>query len=204
MAPDSGHGAPLGRPSRTQAEEAVRTLLRWTGDDPSREGLVGTPDRVLRAYDEFFAGYKEDPMKVLERTFEETADYDEMILVRDIRLESHCEHHMVPIVGRAHVGYLPAGRVVGISKLARVVDIFAKRLQIQERLTTEIADTIDHVLRPRGVAVVIEATHMCMSTRGIHKTTSSTVTSRMLGGFRTDPTTRREFLTMIGRGGDSA
>ena len=181
----------------------MRTLLRWAGDDPSREGLVGTPDRVLRAYGEFFAGYGEDPVSVLERTFEETADYDEMIVVRDIRLESHCEHHIVPIVGKAHVGYLPAGRVVGISKLARVVDIFAKRLQIQERLTTEIADAIDHVLRPRGVAVVIEATHMCMSTRGIHKTESSTVTSRMLGGFRTDPTTRREFLTMISRGRDS-
>ena len=181
----------------------MRILLRWAGDDPSREGLVGTPDRVLRAYAEFFAGYSEDPVAVLERTFEETADYDEMIVVRDIRPESHCEHHIVPIIGKAHVGYLPAGRVVGISKLARVVDIFAKRLQIQERLTTEIGDAIDHVLRPRGVAVVIEATHMCMSTRGIHKTASSTVTSRMLGGFRTDPTTRREFLTMIGRGGDS-
>ena len=203
MAPDTGDSAPLIRPSRAQAEEAVRTLLRWAGDDPSREGLVGTPDRVLRAYGEFFAGYEENPVSVLERTFEETADYDEMIVVRDIRLESHCEHHIVPIIGRAHVGYLPAGRVVGISKLARVVDIFAKRLQIQERLTTEIGDAIDHVLRPRGVAVVIEATHMCMSTRGIHKTESSTVTSRMLGGFRTDPTTRREFLTMIGRGRDS-
>ncbi len=203
MAPDSGHSAPPVRPSRAQAEEAVRTLLRWAGDDPAREGLVGTPDRVLRAYREFFAGYEEDPVTVLERTFEETADYDEMILVRDIRLESHCEHHIVPILGKAHVGYLPAGRVVGISKLARVVDIFAKRLQIQERLTTQIADAIDHVLKPRGVAVVIEATHMCMSTRGIHKTASSTVTSRMLGSFRSDPTTRREFLTMIGRGGDS-
>ena len=191
------------RPDRAEAERAVRTLLQWAGDDPDREGLRGTPDRVLRAYGEFFAGYREDPIKVLERTFEETADYDEMIVVRDIRLESHCEHHMVPIIGKAHVGYLPAGRVVGISKLARVVDIFAKRLQIQEKLTAEVADTIDRVLQPRGVAVVIEATHMCMAMRGIHKTSSSTVTSRMLGGFRTDPTTRREFLTMIGRGGDS-
>ncbi len=203
MAPDSGHGAPPDRPSRVEAEAAVRTLLRWAGDDPAREGLHGTPDRVLRAYREFFAGYEEDPVTVLERTFEETADYDEMIVVRDIRLESHCEHHMVPILGKAHVGYLPAGRVVGISKLARVVDIFAKRLQIQEKLTAQVADTIDRVLKPRGVAVVIEATHMCMAMRGIHKTSSSTVTSRMLGGFRTDPTTRREFLTMIGRGGDS-
>ena len=181
----------------------MRTLLRWAGDDPAREGLRGTPDRVLRAYREFFAGYEEDPVMVLERTFEETADYDEMIVVRDIRLESHCEHHIVPILGKAHVGYLPAGRVVGISKLARVVDIFAKRLQIQEKLTAQVADTIDRVLKPRGVAVVVEATHMCMATRGIHKASSSTVTSRMLGGFRTDPTTRREFLTMIGRGGDS-
>ena len=196
-------GDPPSRPSRAEAEEAVRTLLRWAGDDPDREGLRGTPDRVLRAYGEFFAGYADDPVKVLERTFEETADYDEMIVVRDIRLESHCEHHIVPIVGKAHVGYLPAGRVVGISKLARVVDIFAKRLQIQEKLTAEVADAIDGVLKPRGVAVVIEATHMCMSTRGIHKTESSTVTSRMLGGFRTDPTTRREFLTMISRGRDS-
>ena len=192
-----------GRPSRAEAEEAVRTLLRWAGDDPEREGLVGTPDRVLRAYGEFFAGYNEDPVSVLERTFEETADYDEMIVVRDIRLESHCEHHVVPILGKAHVGYLPAGRVVGISKLARIVEIFARRLQIQERLTAEIADTIDQVLQPRGVAVVIEATHMCMATRGIHKTESSTVTSRMLGGFRSDPTTRREFLTMIAGGRDS-
>lgn len=189
------------RPSRAEAEAAVRTLLRWAGDDPGREGLVGTPDRVLRAYDEFFAGYHDDPVEILTRTFEETAEYDEMIVVRDIRLESHCEHHVVPILGVAHVGYLPAGRVVGISKLARVVDIFAKRLQIQERLTAQVADTIDQVLRPRGVAVVIEAAHMCMATRGIRKAASSTVTSRMLGGFRTDPTTRREFLTMIGRGG---
>ena len=196
-------GDPPSRPDRAEAERAVRILLQWAGDDPDREGLRGTPDRVLRAYGEFFAGYREDPVKVLERTFEETADYDEMIVVRDIRLESHCEHHMVPIIGKAHVGYLPAGRVIGISKLARVVDIFAKRLQIQEKLTTEVADTIDRVLQPRGVAVVIEATHMCMAMRGIHKTSSSTVTSRMLGGFRTDPTTRREFLTMIGRGGDS-
>jgi len=200
------HDAPAGppaRPDRAEAEEAVRTLLRWAGDDPDREGLIGTPDRVLRAYGEFFSGYTEDPVQVLERTFEETAQYDEMIVVRDIRLESHCEHHIVPIVGKAHVGSLPAGRVVGISKLARVVEIFAKRLQIQERLTAEVADTIDRVLQPRGVAVVMEASHMCMATRGIHKAASTTVTSRMLGGFRTDPTTRREFLTMIGRGSDS-
>ena len=188
------------RPSRAEAEEAVRTLLRWTGDDPAREGLVDTPGRVARAYEEFFAGYEVDPVALLERTFEETDGYDEIVLLRDIRLESHCEHHMVPILGRAHVAYLPHRRVVGISKLARVVDAYAHRLQIQEKLTAQIANTIQQVLEPRGVAVVIEAAHQCMTTRGVHKPGVTMVTSRMLGAFRDDPTTRREVLSMIGIG----
>jgi GTP cyclohydrolase I len=192
-----------GRPTREAAEEAVRTLLLWAGDDPTREGLVGTPDRVVRAYEEFFAGYDLDPVMMLERTFEETDGYDEIVLLRDIRLESHCEHHMVPIIGRAHVAYLPHRRVVGISKLARVVEAYAKRLQIQEKLTAQIANTIQEVLQPRGVAVVIEAAHQCMTTRGIHKPGVTMVTSRMLGAFRDDPTTRREFLAMIGTRGTS-
>jgi GTP cyclohydrolase I len=188
------------RPSRAEAEEAVRTLLRWAGDDPAREGLVDTPGRVARAYEEFFAGYEVDPVALLERTFEETDGYDEIVLLRDIRLESHCEHHMVPILGRAHVAYLPHRRVVGISKLARVVDAYAHRLQIQEKLTAQIANTIQQVLEPRGVAVVIEAAHQCMTTRGVHKPGVTMVTSRMLGAFRDDPTTRREVLSMIGIG----
>jgi GTP cyclohydrolase IA len=191
------------RPTRQEAEAAVRTLLRWAGDDPAREGLVGTPDRVVRAYEEFFAGYELDPVAMLERTFEETDGYDEIVLLRDIRLESHCEHHMVPIIGRAHVAYLPHRRVVGISKLARVVEAYAKRLQIQEKLTAQIANTIQEVLQPRGVAVVIEAAHQCMTTRGVHKPGVTMVTSRMLGAFRDDPTTRREFLAMIGTRGTS-
>jgi GTP cyclohydrolase I len=191
------------RPTREEAEAAVRTLLRWTGDDPTREGLVGTPDRVVRSYEEFFAGYDLDPVAMLERTFEETDGYDEIVLLRDIRLESHCEHHMVPIIGRAHVAYLPHRRVVGISKLARVVEAYAKRLQIQEKMTAQIANTIQEVLQPRGVAVVIEAAHQCMTTRGIHKPGVTMVTSRMLGAFRDDPTTRREFLAMIGTRGTS-
>ena len=191
------------RPSREEAEEAVRTLLLWAGDDPSREGLVDTPARVARAYEEFFAGYEVDPVALLERTFEETDGYDEIVLLRDIRLESHCEHHMVPIIGRAHVAYLPHRRVVGISKLARIVEAYAKRLQIQEKLTAQIANTIQQVLEPRGVAVVIEAAHQCMTTRGIHKPGVTMVTSRMLGAFRDDPTTRREFLAMIGSRGTS-
>jgi GTP cyclohydrolase I len=191
------------RPTREAAEDAVRTLLRWAGDDPAREGLVGTPDRVVRAYEEFFAGYDLDPVVMLERTFEETDGYDEIVLLRDIRMESHCEHHMVPIIGRAHVAYLPHRRVVGISKLARVVEAYAKRLQIQEKLTAQIANTIQEVLQPRGVAVVIEAAHQCMTTRGIHKPGVTMVTSRMLGAFRDDPTTRREFLAMIGTRGTS-
>jgi GTP cyclohydrolase IA len=188
------------RPTREEAEEAVRTLLRWAGDDPSREGLIDTPGRVARSYEEFFAGYAIDPVALLERTFEETDGYDEIVLLRDIRLESHCEHHMVPIIGRAHVAYLPHRRVVGISKLARVVDAYASRLQIQEKLTAQIANTIQQVLEPRGVAVVIEAAHQCMTTRGVHKPGVTMVTSRMLGAFRDDPTTRREVLAMIGSG----
>ncbi len=186
------------RPSREEAEQAVRTLLRWAGDDPTREGLVGTPDRVVRSYDEFFAGYTIDPVDLLQRTFEETDGYDEMVILRDIRVESYCEHHMVPIIGKAHVAYLPKHRVVGISKLARVVEAYAKRLQIQEKMTAQIANTINEVLQPEGVAVVVEAQHQCMTTRGIHKPGVSMVTSRMLGAFRNDPSTRREFLTMIG------
>ncbi len=186
-----------GRPTREEAEAAVRTLIRWAGDDPTREGLLETPARVVRSYDEFFAGYELDPEEVLTKTFEETGGYDEMVLVRDIELESHCEHHMVPINGKAHVAYIPNNRVVGISKLARVVEIFAKRLQIQEKMTVDIATTIDRVLQPQGVAVVIEASHQCMTTRGIHKPGADTVTSHMLGAFRTDPSTRREFLAMI-------
>lgn len=187
------------RPDRQTAEEAVRTLIRWAGDDPSREGLIDTPARVVRAYEEFFAGYEDDPVQILSRTFSEVEGYDEMIVMNDIRFESHCEHHMVPIIGKAHVAYLPDRRVVGISKLARLVDIYAKRLQIQEKMTVQIADTLNDVLQPKGVAVVIEAAHQCMTTRGVHKPDANLVTSRMLGAFRSDSTTRREFLAMIGR-----
>jgi GTP cyclohydrolase I len=193
--------AAIERPSRAEAEAAIRTLLLWAGDDPTREGLIDTPSRVARAYEEFFEGYNIDPVNLLERTFEETDGYDEIVLLRDIRLESHCEHHMVPIIGRAHVAYLPHRRVVGISKLARVVEAYAKRLQIQEKLTAQIANTIQEVLEPRGVAVVIEAAHQCMTTRGIHKPGVTMVTSRMLGAFRDDPATRRELLAMIGNRG---
>jgi|TARA_B100000886_G_scaffold10594_1_gene6860 GTP cyclohydrolase I len=185
------------RPSREQAMEAVKTLLAYTGDDPSREGLVDTPKRVIKAYDEFFAGYKEDPVEVLSRTFEQVEGYDEMVIVKGIRVESHCEHHMVPIIGVAHVGYIPNKKVVGISKLARMVDLFGKRLQTQETMTAQIADTIEKVLNPKGVAVVIDAAHMCMTTRGIHKTETSTVTSRMLGTFRKNANTRAEFMNLI-------
>ena len=187
------------RPSRAQAEEAVRTLIRWAGDDPAREGLVDTPKRVANAYEEFFAGYGADPVEILQRTFEETDGYDEIVLLKDIRLESHCEHHMVPIIGVAHVAYLPHRRVVGISKLARVVEAYAKRLQIQEKMTAQVANAINEVLEPKGVAVIIEAAHQCMTTRGVNKPGVTMVTSRMLGAFRDDPTTRREFLAMIGR-----
>ena len=184
--------------TQLQAEEAVRTLIRWAGDDPEREGLLGTPDRVARAYREFFAGYATDPASILKRTFEETDGYDEMIVLRDMRFESHCEHHLAPIIGRAHIAYLPRNRVVGISKLARLLDVYAKRLQIQEKMTAQIANTLNEVLQPRGVAVVIDASHQCMTTRGVHKPGTSMVTSRMLGAFRTDPSTRREFLAIIG------
>lgn len=189
------------RPDRAAAEAAVRTLLQWAGDDPTREGLSDTPARVIRAFEEFFNGYHVDPASLLQRTFDEVDGYDEMIVLRDIPFESHCEHHLAPILGRAHVGYLPNRRVVGISKLARVVEAFAKRLQIQERLTAQIAGAIEDALQPRGVGVVIEGTHHCMSTRGVHKAGVSMVTSRLLGAFRTDPMTRREFLSMIDQGG---
>jgi GTP cyclohydrolase IA len=187
------------RPTRNEAEEAVRTLIRWAGDDPNREGLLGTPDRVARSYGEFFAGYWQDPESILRTTFEETEGYDEMVVLRDIDYESHCEHHMVPIIGKAHVAYLPNNRVVGISKLARVVEAYAKRLQIQEKMTVQIAKTINDVLAPKGVAVVIEGNHECMSTRGVHKPDVTMVTSTMLGAFRDDPSTRREFLAFIGK-----
>jgi len=185
------------RPSQAEAESAVRTLIKWAGDNPDREGLVGTPERVVRAYKEFFAGYDKDPVALLTKTFEETAVYDEMIVLRDIRLESHCEHHIVPILGKVHIGYFPAGRVVGISKLARLVEVFAKRMQIQETLTSQIADTIQDVLKPHGVGVVIEAAHQCMTTRGIRTPGVSMVTSRMLGSFRDDLETRREFVAAV-------
>jgi GTP cyclohydrolase I len=193
--------APVARPDRSAAEDAVRTLIRWAGDDPTREGLLDTPARVVRAYEEFFAGYLEDPVQILSRTFSEVDGYDEMIVLSDIRFESHCEHHMVPIIGKAHVAYLPDRRVVGISKLARLVDIYARRLQIQEKMTVQIADTLNGVLEPKGVAVVIEAAHQCMTTRGVHKPGATLITSRMLGAFRSNSTTRREFLAMIGRTG---
>ena len=185
------------KPSREEAEEAVRTLICWTGDNPDREGLIETPKRVVKAYEEFFEGYDIDPEEVLKKTFEEVQGYDDAVIVRNIRVESHCEHHIVPILGVAHVGYIPNNRVVGISKLARVVEIFGKRLQTQETMTAQIADTIQKVLEPKGVAVVIDASHQCMTTRGIHKTESSTITSRMLGAFRDNPETRSEFMNLI-------
>ncbi len=198
-APASTPSVSDSRPTAEEAEAAVRTLLRWAGDDPTREGLRDTPRRVVSSYKELFGGYAVDPVSLLERTFEEVDGYDEIILLRDIRLESYCEHHMVPIIGRCHVAYLPNRRVVGISKLARVVDAYAKRLQIQEKLTVQIAGTIDQVLQPLGVGVVIEAGHQCMSTRGVHKPGVSMVTSRMLGAFRNNPSTRRELMAMIGQ-----
>jgi len=186
-------------PSRAQAEEAIRTLIRWAGDDPDREGLADTPGRVARAYSDWFSGYAQDPAEYLRRTFEEVGGYDEIVILKGIPFESHCEHHMAPIIGEAHIGYLPHQRVVGISKLARLVDAFARRLQIQERLTAEIADTLQEVLQPRGVAVVIESSHECMTTRGVHKRGVSMITSRMLGAFRDNPATRREFFAAIGK-----
>ena len=188
----------LEKPSREEALEAVETLIRWAGDDPTREGLAGTPERVVSSFQEFFEGYAVDPREILERTFEEVEGYDEMVLLRNIRFESHCEHHMAPIIGVAHVAYMPDNRVVGISKLARLVEAYARRLQIQEKMTAQIANTIDEVLNPKGVAVVIEATHHCMTTRGVHKPGTSMVTSRMLGMFRTNASTRREFLSLVG------
>jgi GTP cyclohydrolase I len=185
------------KPSRKQAEDAIRTLLMWAGENPRREGLIDTPKRVATAYEDWFKGYTQDPVAYLERTFEEVEGYDEMIVLRDIEFESHCEHHMAPIIGKAHVGYLPRNKVVGISKLARVVEAFARRFQVQEKMTAQIANCIQDVLNPKGVGVVIEAVHQCMTTRGIHKTDVSMVTSQMLGGFRKDARTRAEFLRMI-------
>jgi len=190
-----------GKISRRAAEDAVRVLLRWAGDDPSREGLRDTPQRVVDAYRDWFSGYRIDPAAYLRRTFEEVAGYDEMIVLRDISFESHCEHHIAPMIGRVHVGYLPASKVVGISKLARVVDGYARRLQVQEKLTAQIADCIAEVLKPRGVGVVVDAAHECMTTRGVHKRSVSMVTSRMIGSFRSDARTRAEFLTFIGISG---
>ncbi|HJU08895.1 MAG TPA: GTP cyclohydrolase I FolE [Rhodanobacteraceae bacterium] len=183
--------------TREQAMDAVRTLLRWAGDEPTREGLRDTPKRVVDAYREWFSGYEEDPEDYLRRTFEEVAGYDEMIVLRDIQFESFCEHHMAPIIGRAHVGYLPDGKVVGISKLARVVDAFAHRFQVQEKMTAQIATCINNILNPRGVGVVIDAAHQCMTTRGVHKRGVSMITSQMLGTFRDDARTRAEFLRFI-------
>ncbi|MEK9902480.1 MAG: GTP cyclohydrolase I FolE [Gammaproteobacteria bacterium] len=185
------------KPSREEAEAAVRTLIAWAGDDPSREGLLETPKRVVKSYEEFYEGYDKDPKEILSKVFEEIEGYDEIVLVKDIPLQSHCEHHMVPIIGKAHVAYLPDQRVVGLSKLARVVDMFGKRLQTQETMTAQIADTINDVLRPKGVAVVIDAEHQCMSSRGVHKHGSSTITSRMIGVFRENQKSRMEFLNLI-------
>ena len=204
--PRRGTGAPksksksksVDRPARAEAEAAVRVLIRWAGDAPDREGLLDTPARVVRSYEEFFRGYLVDPAEVLRRTFEETEGYDEMVVLKDIRFESHCEHHMVPVLGKAHVAYLPNRRVVGISKLARLVEAYAKRLQIQEKMTAQIANALQEVLQPQGVGVVIEAAHQCMTTRGVHKPGVTLITSRMTGPFRDDPSTRREFMAIIG------
>lgn len=185
------------RPNRTEAEKAVRTLIQWAGDDPDREGLLDTPARVVRAFEEYFQGYNADPQDILQRTFEEVEGYDEMVLLKDIRFESHCEHHMAPIIGKAHVAYLPKNRVVGISKLARVVELYAQRLQIQEKMTAQIANAINDVLQPEGVAVVIDAAHQCMTCRGVHKPGVSMITSKMIGAFRENDRTRREFLSMV-------
>lgn len=189
----------VNRPTRKEAEDAVHTLLRWAGDDPTREGLLDTPKRVAKAFEDYFCGYRENPEELLSRTFEEVEGYDEMVVLRDIRIESHCEHHLAPFIGLAHIAYLPQKRVVGISKLARLVDAYAKRLQIQEKLTAQIANTIESVLEPKGVAVVIEAQHQCMTTRGAHKQGVTMQTSRMLGQFRKDPRTRHEFFSLINR-----
>jgi GTP cyclohydrolase I len=187
----------IDKPTRAEAEAAVRILIRWAGDNPDREGLLDTPKRVVKAYEEWFSGYHIDPVEMLQRTFEETEGYDEVVLLRDIRFESFCEHHLAPIIGKAHVAYLPNKRVIGISKLARLIEIFGRRMQIQEKMTAQIANTLDEVLQPKGVAVIIEAQHQCMTTRGIHKPGVSMVTSRLLGAFRSNTDTRREFLAMI-------
>ncbi len=196
-APKRSAPAPLAKPSRDEVHEAIRTMIRWAGDDPRREGLLETPDRVARAWEELFQGYNEDPVEFLKGGFEEIEGYDEMVVLRDIRMESHCEHHMMPFVGRVHVAYLPTKRVVGISKLARLVDVYAKRLQIQEKLTAQIANSLNDVLRPRGVGVIVQAVHHCMTTRGVHKSGVEMVTSQMLGAFRDDARTRREFLSIV-------
>ena len=187
----------MSKPTREQAEKAVKTLIEWAGDDPTREGLIETPKRVVKAYEQFFEGYDLDPEEILRKTFEEVEGYDEMVIVKDIRLESHCEHHIVPILGKAHIGYIPNNRVVGISKLARIVDVFGKRLQTQETMTSQIANVIQKVLDPKGVAVVIDASHQCMTTRGVHKPESSTVTSAMKGIFKENAVTRNEFLSFV-------
>lgn len=189
------------KPTREEAENAVRTLLRWAGEDPAREGLLDTPKRVVKSYEEFFAGYAIDPEEVLNRTFKEVEGYDEMIVLRDINFDSYCEHHMVPFTGRAHVAYIPGCKVIGLSKLARLVDIYAKRLQIQEKMTAQIANSLNNVLKPKGVAVVIEATHMCMTTRGVHKHGTVMQTSQLLGLFKSDPRTRQEFFSLLGNHG---
>src|SRR5437899_9362786 len=200
----SSKQVPVARPSRVEAEAAVRTLIRWDGDNPDREGLLGTPARVVHAYEEWFAGYSENPREYLQRTFEEVGGYDEIVLLRDIRFESHCEHHIAPIIGRVHIGYLPRERVVGISKLIRLVDVYSKRLQVQEKMTAEIAACLDSVLKPFGVGVVVEAAHECMTTSGSHKSDVTMLTSCMLGTFRTKAATRQEFLSAINLTGGSA
>lgn len=197
MTKDKTINKPIAKPTREEAMDAVKTMIAWAGDDPTREGLLETPKRVIKAYEEFFAGYEMDPDEILNKTFEEVAGYDEMIIIKDIRLESHCEHHMVPILGKAHLAYIPNNRVVGISKLARVVDVYGKRLQTQETMTAQIAESINRVLKPKGVAVVVDAGHQCMTTRGIHKTNATTITSQMLGVFRSDYRTRSEFMNLI-------
>lgn len=199
IAPSTGQGSPSSRPSRAEAEAAVRTLIRWAGDDPTREGLLDTPKRVAKAYREWFGGYDEDPEAILARTFEEVEGYDDLVVLRDIRVESTCEHHMAPILGRAHVAYLPDRRVVGISKLARLVDAYGKRLQVQEKMTAQIADTLQKVLKPKGVAVMIEAEHQCMSTRGVNKHGVDTLTTRFTGVFKDDPEMEARFFRLIGR-----
>ena len=194
---EHGVAAPVRRPTREEAEAAVRTLIAWAGDNPSREGLRDTPGRVVEAYEEFFAGYEGDPFEALDRTFEDVEGYDDIVMVRDIRLESHCEHHMLPIIGVAHVAYLPRGSVVGISKLARVVDLYAKRLQTQETMTAQIANAIEDVLQPGGVAIMIDAIHECMTTRGVRKPGTTTITTRFTGIFKDDPSYRERFMQLV-------